>query len=158
MPSSDLLFYPEMASEMMKNTSENNFLIEGAVRNALEMSSELIICKWRLNWCLYSESQLEHERELEKVYMKPPIIVFGYWLVSFLWDRILLEFMNPIIFATLIRHSILLTNLNCLTWNLHNLCNSKFTNDAQMRSFWVSRPCSEALQMDYFFSCNWLEN
>ena len=44
-PSSDLLFYPEMASEMMKNTSENNFLIEGAVRNALEMSSELIICK-----------------------------------------------------------------------------------------------------------------
>jgi hypothetical protein len=44
-PSSDLLFYPEMASEMMKKTSENNFLIEGAVRNALEMSSELIICK-----------------------------------------------------------------------------------------------------------------
>ena len=72
MPSSDLLFYPEMASEIMKNTYENNFLIEGAVQNALEMSSELIICKWRLNWCLYSESELEHERELEKVYMKPP--------------------------------------------------------------------------------------
>ena len=45
MPSSDLLFYPEMASEMMKNTSESNFLIEKAVSNALEMSSELIICK-----------------------------------------------------------------------------------------------------------------
>jgi hypothetical protein len=44
-PSSDLLFYPEMAGEMMKNTSENNFFIEGAVQNALEMSSELIICK-----------------------------------------------------------------------------------------------------------------
>ena len=42
-PSSDLLFYPELASEMMKNTSEINFLIEGAVQNALEMSSELII-------------------------------------------------------------------------------------------------------------------
>jgi hypothetical protein len=43
-PSSNLFFYPEMASEMMKNTSENNFLIE-AVQNALEMCSELIICK-----------------------------------------------------------------------------------------------------------------
>ena len=62
-----------MASEMMKNTSENNFLIEGAEKNALEMSSELIIYKWRLNWCLYSKSELEHERELKKVYMKPPL-------------------------------------------------------------------------------------
>ena len=61
-----------MAGEIMKNTSENNFLIEWAVQNALEMSSELIICKWRLNCYLYSESELEHERELEKVYMKSP--------------------------------------------------------------------------------------
>ena len=41
------------------------------------MSSELIICKWWLNWCLYFESELEHERELEKVYMKPP--KEGFW-------------------------------------------------------------------------------
>ena len=45
MPFSDLSFYSEMASEMMKITSENNLFIEGAVQNALEMSSELIICK-----------------------------------------------------------------------------------------------------------------
>ena len=58
------------------------------------MSSELIIYKWRLN---YSKNKLEHERELEKVYMKPPLVPlvslvdlvnFNIGLTVFSWENI----------------------------------------------------------------------
>ena len=87
MPFSDSSFYPEMASEMMKITSENNLFIEGAVQNALEMSSELIICKWRLNWCLYSESMKGNSKRctwnhpitsLSSPFQKKSIVLFYF--------------------------------------------------------------------------------